>query len=84
MMAAKAKRNLGAWITFLAVLLIVSFAAMPGFEKFSAMADHIAVAIRWSLVLVLSILLVRDKVLGSESGNKGSIVQRCRRWYYGE
>ena len=83
-MAVKAKRGVGRWMVALAILLVLSFAAMPGFEKLSATADHIAVAVRLSLVLVLSILLVRDRVLGLESGSEESIVQRCRRWYYGE
>jgi len=82
-MFAKAKHTAGRWILFLAVLLILSFAAMPGFGKFSAVADHIAVTVRLSLVLVLSVLVLRDWVLGSKSG-KDSILQRCRRWYYGD
>jgi len=83
-MMAKARRHLGRWIVAVAILLVLSFAAMPGFEKYSAAADHIAVAFRLSLVLALSILILRDWVLGSGDGTKESIVQRCRRWYYGE
>jgi hypothetical protein len=85
--AAKTKKgSVTGWIIFLATLLLLSFAAMPGFEKYSVVADRTLIAIRLSLVLALSVLVVRDRVLGSErtTGGKESIMRRCRRWYYGD
>jgi len=84
--SAKAKKGSAtAWIVFLATLLLLGFAAMPGFERYSVFADRALIAIRLSLVLALSILVVRERVsVRGGVGPNDSILQRCRRWFYGE
>jgi len=60
--SANAKKgSAGGWFLFLATLLLLSFAALPGFEKYSTFADEALIAIRLSLVLALSILVVRER-----------------------
>jgi hypothetical protein len=79
------KGSLAGWIVFLATLLVLSFAAMPGFEKYSKLADESLIAIRLSLVAALSILVVRERFSAEGGfGNKGSLLQRARRWFYDE
>ena len=46
--------------SLLATLLVLSFAAMPGFEKYSVVADRLLVADALKLVLALSVLVVRN------------------------
>jgi hypothetical protein len=84
--ATKAKKGrLTGWIIFLATLLLLSFAAMPGFEKYSVVADRTLIAIRLSLVLAMSVLVVRERfAAGERHHGEGSIMQRCRRWFYDE
>lgn len=71
------------WIIFLATLLLLSFAAMPGFDKYSVVADRVMIAVRLSLVLALSVLVVRERFSGDDRvGRGGSLLQRCRHWFY--
>jgi hypothetical protein len=77
------KGKLGGWIAFVAVLLLLSFAAMPGHEAFSTIADRLLVAIRLTLVLVLSLLILQER-FGSSGHGGGDILRRCRRWFYDE
>ena len=77
------------WIVFLAVLLLLSFAATPSF-KYSRAADLSMIAVRFSLVILLSVLVVREKWTHRDdaddpqikSGANDTILQRLRRWYY--
>ncbi len=77
------KRNLTGWMLFLATLLLLSFAAQPGHEEFSVVADRSLVAVRLSLVLALSVLVVRERFSGGRQ-HSGDLLQRCRRWFYDE
>jgi len=85
-MATTAKTRKGSaagWIIFLATILVLSFAAMPGFDKYSVIADRTLIAVRLSLVLALSVLIVRERFSGSNRLDRGgSLLQRCRRWFY--
>jgi len=86
---ARSKRNYGGWILFLATLLVLSFAAMPGFEKFSRAADLTLIAVRLSLVVALSVLIVQERLVTPKettvSGRASkTLLQRCRRWFYDE
>jgi hypothetical protein len=75
--------KLGGWIVFVATLLVLSFAAMPGHQAFSAVADRLLIAVRLSLVLALSVLVVRERLTGRAEAS-GGLLQRCRRWFYDE
>jgi hypothetical protein len=77
------RSTLAGWIVFLATLLVLSFAAMPGHQEFSAVADRTLVAIRLTLVLALSVLIVRERFSGRAQAS-GSLLQRGRRWFYDE
>jgi cobalamin synthase len=87
-MATSSKTKKGSatgWILFLVTLLVLSFAAMPGFDKYSVLADRALIAVRLSLVLALSVLIVHERIFGNSRGDiSGSLMQRCRRRYYGE
>ena len=84
--AVRAKKgSLSGWILFLATLLVLSFAAMPGFTRYSTFADRTLIAIRLSLVLALSVLAVRNWM--SEDPNRyrdARLLKRLRNWYYDE
>jgi hypothetical protein len=81
--------KLSGWAIFLAVLLLLSFAATPSF-KYSRAADLSLMAVRFSLVVLLSVLVVREKWRqrdGSDhpqttSDANDTVLQRFRRWYY--
>ncbi len=83
--------KLSGWAVFLAVLLLLSFAATPSF-KYSRTADLSLMAVRFSLVILLSILFVREKWKHrndadspqSIPGTNDTLLQRFRRWYYDE
>ncbi len=85
------KGKLTGWAIFLAVLLLLSFAATPSF-KYSRTADLGLMAVRFSLVILLSILIVREKWKHRDdtdhsparSPTNETILQRIRRWYYDE
>jgi hypothetical protein len=79
----RTKGKLGGWIAFVATLLVLSFAAMPGHESFSTMADRLLIAVRLTLVLVLSVLILQER-FGSSGHGGGDILRRCRRWFYDE
>jgi uncharacterized membrane protein len=83
MTAASKKGSATGWIVFLATLLVLSFAAMPGFETVSRFADRALIAVRLSLVLALSVLVVREKFFAAGGAyDRKSLLQRARRWYY--
>ncbi len=83
--------KLSGWAIFLAVLLLLSFTATPSF-KYSRTADLTLIAVRFSLVILLSILFVREKWkhrndadhAQTKPGANDTILQRFRRWYYDE
>jgi len=77
------KRKLGGWIAFVATLLVLSFAAMPGEEAFSSVADRLLIAVRLTLVVSLSVLVLQERFGGRHQGG-GDILRRCRRWFYDE
>ncbi len=84
--AAKAKQGSATgWTFFLATMLVLSFAAMPGFDKYSVVADRLLIATRLSLVLALSVLAVRNWMSSNPSKYKdSSLLKRLRVWYYDE
>lgn len=83
-----AKGNTTAWITFLISLLVLSLAATPYWRA----ADQLLIAIRLSIVVLLSVLVVRakwrrrDSSDRSPSGSDGgdSFARQIRRWMHGE
>ena len=80
---AARKGKLGGWIAFVVTLLLLSFAGMPGHEAFSTLADRLLIAVRLTLVLVLSVLILQER-FGSSGHGGGDILRRCRRWFYDE
>jgi hypothetical protein len=83
--------KLSGWAIFLAVLFLLSFAATPNF-KYSRTADLSLIAVRFSVVILLSILFVREKWKHrnhadhpqANPASNDTILQRFRRWYYDE
>jgi hypothetical protein len=83
--------KLSGWAIFVAVLLLLSFAATPTF-RYSRTADLTLMAVRFSLVVLLSILFVHEKWKHRNDadhpqaapGQRDTILQRFRRWYYDE
>ncbi len=81
--------KLSGWAIFLAVLLLLSFAATPSF-KYSKTADLSLMAVRFSLVILLSVLVVREKWKHRDDPDRphpksdapDTVLQRFRRWYY--
>jgi len=84
------KGKTAAWALFLLCLLLLSLAATP----FSQAADHALVAARFTIVIVVSVLVVherwtrRHQARGHERPSQTdaaeSLLRRCRRWYYGD
>jgi hypothetical protein len=81
------RSKLGGWIVFVACLLLLSLGATP----YHKLADSVLIAIRLSLVFVLSALVIRERWnhrhdvpggRGRPYGSSESILQRMRRWYY--
>jgi len=84
------RKRILAWTMFIASFLLLSLAATP----YSRTADAALIALRLTLVVVLSVLVVRERwrnrheplgkasPTGSDIGD--SFLQRCRRWYRGE
>ena len=84
--AASRKGRLRGWILFVACLLLFSLGA-TGYHK---VADSALIAIRLSLVIVLSVLIVRERWNSRDRGMlnphnpRETILQRLRRWFYDE
>ena len=83
------KGRLGGWIAFVACLLLLSLGASP----YHKTADMALIAIRFSLVIVLSALVVRERWnhrrdmhggAGRPYDSAEGVLQRMRRWYYDE
>ena len=75
------------WILFFATLLLLSFGATP----YHKIADTALIATRLSLLLILSVLVIRERwnhrqdIVGRQdrSADPGeNALQRMRRWYY--
>ncbi len=81
----------GGWAIFLAVILLLSFAAVT---PYSHTVDRAMIAARLLLVVLLSVLIVRERwrhrneaaerdlPTGPDRG--ATLLQRMRLWYYGE
>jgi len=84
------RKKILAWALFLACLLFLSLAA----TRYSKTADKALITVRLTLLLVLSVLVVRErwKSRSTPVGKDGSpsmdvgdnFLRRCRRWYRGE
>jgi len=81
------KSNTTAWTTFLLSLLVLSLAATPYWRA----ADQLLIGIRLSIVVAISVLIVRaqrrprDPNAPSTPHDRGdSLLLRLRRWYHGE
>ena len=84
------RRKVLAWTLFLGWLLLLSLAATP----YSRAADAALISARLTLVIVLSILVVRERWRNryelpgngapSHSDVGDRFLQRCLRWYHGE
>jgi hypothetical protein len=84
------RRKVLAWTLFLGSLLLLSLAA----TAYSRAADAALISARLTLVIVLSILVVRERWRKRhELPGKGApshpdvgdrFLQRCLRWYHGE
>jgi hypothetical protein len=84
------RRKVLAWSLFLGSLLLLSLAATP----YSRAADAALISARLTLLIVLSILVVRErwknrhelpaKAAPSDSDVGERFLRRCRRWYHGE
>ena len=84
------RKNVLAWTLFLGSLLLLSLAATP----YSRAADAALISARLTLLIVLSILVVRGrwrnrhelpgKAAPSDSDVGDRFLQRFRRWYHGE
>jgi hypothetical protein len=79
--------KLGGWILFLACLLLLSLGA----SSYHKLADTGLIAIRLSLILALSVLVIRERWQHRRDlpGGRGrphdlgeSVLRRFRRWYY--
>ena len=79
--------RLRGWILLVACLLLLSLGATSSYHK---LADTALIAIRFSLVMVLSALVLRERWKhrhgrARDSQDPGETVfERMRRWYYDE
>jgi Sec-independent protein secretion pathway component TatC len=74
-----------AWLIFLLSLLVLSLAATPYWRA----ADQLLIAVRLSIIVLISILFVRSRSRRRDtetpSSDRGdSLLLRLRRWYHGE
>jgi hypothetical protein len=84
------RKNVLAWTFFLGSLLLLSLAATP----YSRAADAALISARLTLLIVLSILVVRERwrnrhelpgkatPSGPDVGDR--FLRGCRHWYHGE
>ena len=84
------RKNVLAWTLFLGSLLLLSLAATP----YPRAADAALISARLTLLIVLSILVVRERwrnrhelpgkaaPSGPDVGDR--FLRGCRRWYHGE
>jgi len=84
------KGKTAAWALFLLCLFLLSLAATP----YSRAADQALMAARFTIVIIVSVLVVherwkrRHELPGQERSSNPdaaeSLLQRFRRWYYGD
>ena len=84
------RKKVIAWSLFLACVLFLSLAATP----YSRTADELLITVRLTLVIVISILVVRERWRHSHESHHNrasahadvgtSFLNRFRRWYHGE
>jgi hypothetical protein len=84
------KRKTLAWTLFVASLFFLSLAATP----YSRAADAALIFLRLTLLIVLSILVVRERwrnrqelpgrAASADADVGDRFLERCRGWYYGE
>jgi hypothetical protein len=84
------RKKVIAWSLFLACVLFLSLAATP----YSRTADELLITVRLTLIIVISILVVRERWRHSNGSHPSSIsasqdvgttfLDRFRRWYHGE
>jgi hypothetical protein len=84
------RKQTAAWAMFAGGILLLSLGATP----YSKTADLALIAVRLSAVLVLSVLIVRERwrarAVGEGKKTAGTgdpgdgILRRFRRWYYDE
>ena len=84
------RKKILAWALFLACLVFLSLAATP----YSRTADRLLITARLTLLLVLSVLVVRERWRNRRAppnteapSNKDvgdDFLERCRRWYHGQ
>lgn len=80
------RKSVIAWSLFLVCVLFLSLAATP----YSRTADELLITVRLTLLIVVSILVVRERWRHSHDSHEGSadvgstFLKRFRRWYHGE
>jgi len=80
------RSNLFSWAVFIGCLLLLGLGA----TRYGKDADLTLISVRLTLVVLLSILAVREtwKHFRPQSGDRpamnNTLLQRCRRWYRGE
>lgn len=77
-------KRAGAWILFLVFLLLLSLSA----TSYSQTANYLLISARVVLLLVLSILIVREKFRKSDASQHtdagDKFLKSWRRWFYDE
>lgn len=74
------------WILFVACLLLLSLGA----TSYHKLADTALIAVRFSLVIVLSVLVIQERWNNRHGQARDlndtdeTVLQRMRRWYYDE
>ncbi len=82
----------GGWIMFVGCLFLLSFAAT---SRYSKTADLALISVRVTLLLLLSVLVLRERwqhrqrsqsgeVYPNKSDANVTVLQRWRRWFYDE
>ncbi|MBS1840698.1 MAG: hypothetical protein JSS69_02285 [Acidobacteria bacterium] len=80
------RKKVIAWSVFLACVLFLSLAATP----YSRTADELLITIRLTLVIVISVLVVRERWKRPRESRPDStdadsaFLRRVRTWYHGE
>lgn len=72
------KSTLAGWLIFVACVLLLGLSATP----YAHFADHILIAVRLGLILVISVVVVAEKF--HAAGPAEPLLNRLRRWYRGE
>jgi hypothetical protein len=84
------RKKIVAWSLFLACVLFLSLAATP----YSRKADELLITARLTLLIVISILVVRERWRHSREAHSNAtfakadvgttFLRRFRRWYHGD